>query len=102
MIINNRINSGPSLFAKILTRVQDVETYLKNFPQGFICRLFSEVAMSKTSVVKIIHDELKFFSYKLQDLEAHSLSNKIYYINLVSKSVNNSSLLSDVQGKFFQ
>ena len=68
-------HSGAPLTARTPARVQDIRTRLEQSPQKSTRRMSQEVWIS-SSVMRVIHSDLKLFPYRVQVLDAQSQANK--------------------------
>ena len=70
MTNKNKGHIGPPSTATTPPHVQDVRAHLEQSPRKSTRQLSQEVGISRTSVRRIIHGDLKLFPYKVQFLQA--------------------------------
>ena len=96
---NNKGHSGPPSTATTPDHVQDVRAHLEQSPRKSTRRLSQEVGISRTSVRRIIHRDLKLFPYKVQVLQAQTQVNKDQRYEFgqeISERIENNPELLDV------
>ena len=96
---NNKGHSGPPSTATTPAHVQDVRAHLEQSPRKSTRRLSQEVGISRTSVRRIIHRDLKLFPYKVQVLQAQTQANKDQRYEFgqeISERIENNPELLDV------
>ena len=99
MTNKNKGHIGPPSTATPPPHVQDVRAHLEQSPRKSTRRLSQEVGISRTSVRRIIHGDLKLFPYKVQVLQAQTQANKDQRYEFgqeISKWIENNPELLDV------
>ena len=76
MINKNKGHFGPKVTARTSASVQDVRDHLEQSPRKSTRQLSQQVGISRASVRRIIHSDLKLFHYKVQILQAQTKANK--------------------------
>ena len=73
---DNKGHSGRYVTVRTSANVQAVRKHLEQSPRKSTRRLSQEVGISRTTVQRIIHNDLKLFSYKVQILQKQADANK--------------------------
>ena len=73
---NNNGHSGRLILARTPKRIETLRGCLQESPRKSTCRFSQEVGISKTSVIRILHQDLKLFPYKIQILQHQTEQNK--------------------------
>ena len=73
---DNKGHNGWYVTVRTRTNVQAVRNHLEQLPRKSIRRLSQEVGISRTTVQRIIHNDLKLFPYKVQILQKQTDANK--------------------------
>jgi len=97
-VANNKTHSGVPLTARTPAGVQDIRTRLEQSPQKSTTRMSQEVWIS-SSVMRVIHSDVKLFPYKVQVLDAQSQANKnqrYEFWQSISERIENNPRLLDV------
>ena len=71
-----KCHSGQHRSAVIPENIQNLEERLEESPRKSTCCLSQETRILRISVLRILHDELKLFSYKIQILQKQTDHNK--------------------------
>ena len=75
-VANNKTHTGARLTARTPALVQDIRTRVEQSPRKSTRLLSPEVRISRSSMMRVSHSDLKLFPYKVQILEAQSQANK--------------------------
>ena len=73
---DNKRHSGRYVAVRTRANVQAVRKHLEQSPRKSTRRLSQEVGISRTTVQRIIHNDLKLFPYKVQILQKQTDVNK--------------------------
>ena len=76
VVNENKGHSGWYVAVRTRANVQTVRKHLQQSPRKSIRRLSQEADISRTTVQRIIHNDLKLFPYKVQILQKQTDPNK--------------------------
>ncbi|XP_076047220.1 uncharacterized protein LOC143028735 [Oratosquilla oratoria] len=104
VVNNEKGNCGPKLTARRPpAHIQDVRDHLEQSPRMSTRRLSQQVGISRRSVRRIIHSDLKLFPYKVQILQAQTQENKTEryeFGQTISERIENDPLLFSDEAHF--
>ena len=84
---DNKGHSGWYVAVRTRANVQAERKHLEQSTQKSTRRLSQEVGISRTTVQRIIHNDLKLFLYKVQIVQKQTDTNKDKGVNFVKPSV---------------
>lgn len=95
----NKGHSGRPRSVKTPNNIQNLRDRLEKSPRKSTRRLSQEVGISRSSVLRILHDDLKLFPYKIQLLQSQTDRNKaerLAFCQDISQRIENDPGLLDL------
>ena len=97
----NKGHGGRYVTVRTRANFQTVRKYLEQSPWKSTWRLSQEVGISRTTVQRIIHNDLKLFLYKVQIVQKQTDTNKDKGVNFVKPSVKESRTTQVILAWFY-